>query len=257
MKKNILKKLSIFSFQFSIVALLLSSCEPAPLTNGKPTTETRWFDDPITAIHVYNDIDVTLIEADTFRIEVTTGENLMEKITSTVENGILYLKNENIRYWLRSYDYPLEIKIYHNSITRVNYESWGDLKSEGYISQDTIDYFCLDVRHGSGHIDIKLNCKTLNVNAHDGTAKITVSGSANYTDFHHNARNNMYAKDLITNDAKACVYYEGSIYVNCKNRLEALVNDFGSIYYNPDVKELDATITPSPSPNSRGVIEPY
>ena len=172
-----------------LLALFVSSCEPAPWTNGAPTTETRWFDEDITTIHVYHDINVTLIESDEFRIEVTTGENLMEKITSTVENGVLYLKNENIRNWIRSYDYPLDIKIYHNTITRINYEAWGDLKTEGYLSQDTINHFDLDVKHGSGHIDLKLNCNTIYIKAQDGTADIAVSGSANYTDIYHNARN--------------------------------------------------------------------
>ena len=263
MKGNILNSSWLLALGSWLLAISFSSCEPAPLTNGKPTTETRWFDEEITAIHVYNDINVTLVEADTFRIEITTGENLMEKITSTVENGILYLKNENIRYWIRSYDYPLDIKIYHNSITRINYESWGDLTSEGYISQDTIDHFYLDVRHGSGHIDVKVNCKTLSVSAHDGTAKVTVAGSADYTDIYHNARNNIYAKEMVSKNARVRAYYEGSVYVNCINKLEALINNFGSIYYNKSVKETspvqgyDKIITDSPVPNSRGVFEPY
>lgn len=256
---NAIRQLSEINRSWFVVllALFVSSCEPAPWTNGAPTTETRWFDEEITAIHVYHDINVTLIESDEFRIEVTTGENLMEKITSTVENGILYLKNENIRYWIRSYDYPLDIKIYHNNITRVIYESWGDLNTEGYLSQDTINHFELDVRHGSGHIDVKVNCNTMNIKAHDGTAMVTVSGTSNYTDIYHNARNNIYAKELISKDARARVYYEGSIYVNCADTLEALVDDFGSIYYNREVKVLNDNITPTPVPNSRGVIEPY
>ena len=244
------------SLYIILIALFVSSCEPAPLTNGKPVTETRYFDENITAIHVYHDIDVILVEDDEFRIEVTTGENLMEKITSTVENGVLYLKNENIRYWLRSYDYPLEVKIYHNSITTINYESWGDLTSEGHVFQDTIDRLDLNVMHGSGHINISLNCKALIIRTHDGTAKVTVGGSANYTDIYHNARNNIYA-NLDSKDAVVKVYYEGSVYINSTNKLEALVDDYGSIYYNKEVKELNATITETPVPNSRGVIEPY
>ena len=240
-----------------LIALFVSSCKPAPWTNGEPATETRYFEDTITAIHVYHDIDVILVEDDEFRIEVTTGENLMEKITSTVENGTLYLKNENIRNWIRSYDYPLEVKIYHNSITRVNYESWGELTTEGYISQDTLNRFDLVVHHGSGHIDININCNILNIETHDGTAKVTVSGSSDYTNIYHNARNNIYSKELVSKDACVHAHYEGSVYVNCINRLEALVNDYGSIYYNREVKELDATITDTPVPNSRGVIEPY
>ena len=240
-----------------LIALFVSSCKPAPWTNGEPATETRYFEDTITAIHVYHDIDVILVEDDEFRIEVTTGENLMEKITSTVENSTLYLKNENIRNWIRSYDYPLEVKIYHNSITRVNYESWGELTTEGYISQDTLNRFDLVVHHGSGHIDININCNILNIETHDGTAKVTVAGSSDYTNIYHNARNNIYSKELVSKDACVHAHYEGSVYVNCINRLEALVNDYGSIYYNREVKELDATISDTPVPNSRGVIEPY
>lgn len=240
-----------------ILALFFTSCEPAPWTNGDPTTETRYFEEPITEIHVYHDINVTLVESDEFKIEVTTGENLMEKITSTVENGVLYLKNENIRYWIRDYDYPLEIKIYHNSIRKVNYESWGDLTSEGYVSQDTINRFDIIVNHGSGHIDVKINCNILNIATHDGTAKVTVSGTSGYANIYHNARNNIYAKDLVSKDACAHVHYEGSVYVNCTDSLAALVNNFGSIYYNRELKVLNDSITPTPVPNSRGVIEPY
>ena len=79
-------------FVVLLLALFVTSCEPAPWTNGSPTTETRYFDEDntVTAIHVYHDIDVVLVEADEFRIEVTTGETLMEKITSTVKNGTLF-----------------------------------------------------------------------------------------------------------------------------------------------------------------------
>jgi hypothetical protein len=66
------------SLYIILIALLVSSCEPAPLTNGKTVTETRGFDENITAIHVYHDIDVILVEDDEFRIDVTIGENLVE-----------------------------------------------------------------------------------------------------------------------------------------------------------------------------------
>ena len=177
MKSNIFNKLTLII----IFSLLVSSCEKAPLTNGKSTTEIREFSEPITSLYVYDDIDLTLIEDETFRIEVTTGENLMEKITSEVINSALYLKNENIRNWARSYDYPLEIKVYHNSINHINYKSWGFLKTEGLLNQDTISNFSLYVEQGSGDIDIKLNCKNLNINVNNGTAKVIVSGSSDYT----------------------------------------------------------------------------
>ncbi len=256
MKRNIFNNCWLLAFGCWLT-ISFTSCEKAPLTNGKPVTETRVFEDNINALFVYDDIDVTLIESDEFKIEITTGENLMPKITSNVINDALYLRNENIRQWARSYNYPLDIKVYHNSITHINYMSWGDLKSEGYISQDTLKKFDLIVEHGSGHIDLKLNCDSLRILSNDGTAKINVAGSSDYSYIYHNARNDIITLGLVSKDACAEVYYEGSIIVNCTNRLDALVDDFGSIYYNGDVKELNDSITYSPVPNTRGVIEPY
>jgi hypothetical protein len=91
------------SLYIILIALFVSSCEPAPLTNGKTVTETRGFDENITAIHVYHDIDVILVEDDEFRIDVTIGENLVEKITSTVEN--VFIKVIIFIYVLMGYIY--------------------------------------------------------------------------------------------------------------------------------------------------------
>ena len=236
-----------------IALMIMTSCEPAPWTNGKPITETREFEENINALFFYDDINVTLIESDTCRIEITTGENLMPLITSTVEEGKLYLRNENIRMWARSYDYPLDIKVYHNSIRYINYMSWGDLKSEGFVSSDTIKDFDLIVEHGSGHIDLKLNCKNLKVHANDGTAKITVAGTSDYSYLHSNARNNIYALDLITKNATANIHYEGSIYVNCTDTLNANIHNFGNIYYKGEPKQLNTYI----APKALGDILPY
>ena len=234
-----------------LIALFITSCDPAPWTNGKAITETRWFDDTITSLYVYDDINVTLIEADTFRIEITTGENLMEKITSNISDNGLYLRNENIRLWARSYDYPLDIKVYHNSLTHINYMSWGDLKSEGPISKDNIDKFNMIVEHGSGHIDLKLNCDTLILKSYDGTALISVAGSANYTDIYHNARNDIHTENLVCKDAAAIIDYEGSIYVNCTNKLTAEIRDFGNIYYKGEPQ-----IESSSHPQAKGKLLP-
>lgn len=227
MRSNIFNKFSLII----IFSFIVSSCSKAPLTNGKPTTEIRDFSEHITSLYVYDDIDLTLIEDESFRIEVTTGENLMEKITSEVIDGTLYLKNENIRNWARCYDYPLEIKVYHNSINNINYKSWGFLKTEGLLSKDTISHFNLYVEQGSGDIDLHLNCKNLSINTNDGTAKVTISGSSDYTYLRNRGTSPINALDLISKDAKAEIHYIGSIYVNCENKLDANIYNFGNIYY--------------------------
>ena len=227
MKSNIFNKLTlIFIFSFAIL-----SCEKAPLTNGKVTTEVREFSEHISSLYVYDDIDLTLIEDESFRIEITTGENLMEKITSEVINGALYLRNDNIRNWARSYDYPLEIKVYHNNINHINYKSWGFLKTEGLLSKDTISDFSLYAEQGSGDINIQLNCKNLNINVNDGTAKVTVSGSSDYTYLRNRGTNSINALELTSKDARTEIHYIGSIYVNCTNKLDAFIYNFGNIYY--------------------------
>lgn len=232
MKRNIL-----FLVTISLIALV-SSCKKSPLTNGKVITETRELSS-FNTLYLYDNIDVTLIRSDSYKIEITTGENLMLNIISEVDGKSLILRNDNICNWLRSYDIPHEAKIYYKSgINSIVYESVGNLYSENGISEDTLTRFELKIEDGSGDINLKIICNDLYISAQKGTNEITLNGNANYTNISHRGLGPINMLNLPSNKIDVYSYESNDIYIFCKEQLSAEIYDIGDIYYkgNPEIK---------------------
>lgn len=227
-------------FVLTLLSLLISasSCKKSPLTNGKVVTETREIS-AFDTLYLYDNIDVTLICSDTYKIEITTGENLMPNIISESNGEMLLLRNDNICNWLRSYDCPLKAKIYYKSgIKSIIYESVGDLTSDTYISNDTLSRFDLNIENGSGNIDLKINSDNIYVKTHDGTNEIKMEGIADYIYIYQVGLGPIDILGLPTKKADIYSYGSNDIYVNCSKTLNANIYDLGDIYYKgqPEIK---------------------
>lgn len=232
MKRNII-------FLLATISLLTfaSSCKKSPLTNGKVVTETRElaaFD----TLYLYDNIDVTLVCSDTYKVEITTGENLLPNIICESNGETLLLRNDNICNWLRSYDIPLKAKIYYDTkISYIIYESVGDLCSETYISNDTLSRFDLKVEDGSGNINLKVNSDKLYLTIHSGTNNIIIEGSSSYANIYQNGLGPIDASDLPSDKTSVSSHKSNNIYINCVGQLNASIYNIGNIYYkgNPEI----------------------
>ena len=127
-----------------ITLLTLGSCKKNPFSNGEVITEERGLPGNITAFDIRDDISVIFVKSDFPHLEIKTGANLIEGITTTVTDNRLVLRNENKLNWMRPYDYPLEVTVFFNELNTINYESIGTVKSLdsirgiAEISYDTI-----------------------------------------------------------------------------------------------------------------------
>lgn len=246
-----MKRFTLFLIAISLITLV-SSCKKSPLTNGKVITETRELSS-FNTLYLYDNIDVTLICSDSYKIEITTGENLMPNIISESDGESLTLRNDNTCNWMRSYDIPLKAKIYYNSkISSITYKSVGDLYSNSYISNDTLSNFNLKIEGGSGDVNLKINCKDLKLSVTGGTNEIIMKGSANYTYIYQNGLGPIETLDLISNTIDVESHGSNNIYINCVEYLNAKINDIGDIYYkgNPEI-ELER------DPYATGELIPY
>lgn len=233
MKRNILFLL------ITITLLTITfSCKKSPLTNGKVVTEMRLLSS-FDTLYLHDNIDVTLVCSDSYKIEITTGEHLMTNIITESKGEALSLRNDNICSWMRSYDIPIKAKIYYKSrIKSIIYESVGDLYSETYISIDTLSRFDLKIEDGSGDIDLKVNCKDLYMAIHSGTNEIKIEGRSHYTNIYQNGLGPIYALDLPSDRTDVSSHKSNNIYINCIEHLNANIYDIGDIYYKgePEVK---------------------
>ncbi len=229
-----------------ITLILISyvSCKRSPLTNGDIVTRTTELSS-FNTIHIYDNIDVNLIKSNTFKIEITTGDHLMENIIYEVADSILTLRNENIMNWIRSYDYPLCADVYFKSdIKKIHYESVGYLKTDDYICDDTLKAMTLTIMQGSGDIDLRFNCRSYNMFVGDDcTSKITIEGKSVYGNINQRGLGPIYAADLPCRNMSVSSTDVNDIFIHCTNNLDANIYSSGNIYYKGQ-PEINSYISP-------------
>jgi len=169
-------------------SLLITSCSKVDslFNNGEPITVQREMDQVFHSISMYNNVNVKLVHDNHPHLELTCPENLIEKVTTVVEDGVLTVKNENDYNWLRSYDYSIDLTIYYDSISTINYASVGDLFStdtiRGYGKReiDTTESgfhtlwtrsFYININEGCGDIDLAVKCNVFKTDFNNGTSE--------------------------------------------------------------------------------------
>lgn len=252
MKKH--NKQSAINSRLSVLLIIsilsFFSCKKAPLTNGDTLTKSMELPS-FNSICLYNNIDVTLIKSDTFKIEITTGENLMENIVCEVNDNTLTLRNDNILNWIRSYDYPLNANIFFkDDIKNINYESVGYLKSDDYICDDSISTLRFTFMKGSGDIDLSFNCHSFSVFSNDDcTSKIVLEGKSNNGNINQRGLGPIHSENMSCKTMSVNSTDVNDIYVNCSEKLNVEIYHNGDVYYkgHPDIKSYIA-------PNAQGKL---
>lgn len=236
MKKDTYITLSIVV----ITLLIMSSCKKSPLAYGDVVTVTR--DIPaFNSLSLHNNIDVTLIMSDSFKIELTTCENLINGIVSEVNDSLLILRDDNTINWIREYDYPLEATIYYDSqITKIHYSSVGLLRSDDYIVDDSTSTFALFVEDGGGEISLNLRCKHLIIDSNGGATGIKFKGRSRTSDIRQDSYGPILLDEFISDTVKAVNIGANDIFLHCNNSLRTYIYSSGNIYYKgtPTISSL-------------------
>lgn len=233
---------------FSLVSLAVVSCSKidALFVNGEPVTEHREVGQRFTVVSMFNNVNVTLVEGTHPHLELTCPKNLIEKVTTEVRNDTLIIKNENEYNWLRSYDYRIDLTVYYDSLSSVNYCSIGELRTidplkgmvmqsidttEGSIDTVRTQNFILRILEGSGDIDLTFNCNVLKNVFNNGTSKVTLRGYAGYTEHYLRSYGCVHAEALNSNIVKVMSNSTNDTYVWCRSALYASLSNIGNLYY--------------------------
>lgn len=247
---------NLIAVLFFLVSLMAASCSKV-FTNGTPVTEHRDMGQRFETICIYNNVNVKLVGSDRQHIELTCPENLIEKVTTEVHGDSLIIKNENDFNWLRSYDYSIDMTVYYDSLREITYASIGDLRCtdsiEGFgtLTVDTITSvspdstgviidsiilhrsrnFVLRIREGSGDIDLCFNCDILKTVFSFGTSKVTLRGTAGYTEHYVKSYGCIHAETLNSNIVKVMSESTNDTYVWARGQLYARLSSIGNVYY--------------------------
>ena len=228
-------------FYWTVLSVLLSltaySCKKAPLTNGDIITVTRAIS-AFDSIYLHDNVDVTLIKSDCYKIELTTCENLADNIITDVSNSSLIVRNDNTLNWIRDYDYPLDAKIYYASdISKIYYNSVGILYSDDYIFNDSLSDFDLIIYEGGGKIDLKVRCKELYLDSDGGATEVNIKGKGIKSDIKHNSYGPVYTTDFKADTTKVFTLGNNDVYLSCEDYLTSYIYGYGNVFYkgNPEI----------------------
>lgn len=242
MKRNVIAVL------FFLVSLMATSCSKMDqlFNNGEPVTERREMAHRFSAISMYNNVNVKLVQSTYPHLELTCPKNLIEKVTTEIEGDTLVIKNENEYNWLRSFDYSIDLTVYYDSLRQINFASVGDLlctdsikgiaeqtidSTGGFIDTITIHNFNLNINEGCGDIDLTFNCNVVKNNFGNGTSKVTFRGKAEYTEIIMRSYGVVHAENLNSNFVRVQSHSTNDAYVWARSKLTVWLYSIGNVYY--------------------------
>ena len=232
--KNIIKYNSFLKLiPVAIIMLLLNSgCKKAAICDcikgtGNTITESR-STPAFYYVEVKNKTNLHYHYDKSYRITVTAGEKLIDKLTTEVTDGVLRIENKNKCNWVRNFNNEFSVDIYAPEISTLEI-----INSSGNVYfDDTLktEEFHFESWESSGDYFLKLNCNigvlamqtgqaSLNVSGEIGVAFLWNSGGGRYDALAFHA-DDIYSTNIGTND----------MYIFPEKRLEATIGYSGNIY---------------------------
>lgn len=198
-------------------------------TTGEEAAEIRELS-LFNQIDIKDEIALVLVQDSAQFVEVVGGKNLLPKVITEIDNGVLSIRNENTCDPVRSFKRELIVKVHSPDIRKIYTESVKNITSE-----DTLFYpsLTLEVFNGVGVFEVLLK-GNFSCYVHSGSLDINVSGHADsvylynaglgfvdcknlktsYFHLNHNSTGDAHVFSngqlIIENDGVGTVYYRGN-----------------------------------------------
>lgn len=206
---------------------------------GEETTITVALDD-FHEIFIGPNINVVLVQDSLNELHIFGGENLVNFISSDVEEGLLDLRNENKCNFLRSYKREITVEVHFTTLSQINFEGTKPLRCEKTITGNNLAVF---VRDGAGLVDLDVAYNNISYTITNGWGNFDLSGTTGTLKM--NIRSNGFGStynldvsqqlDVVSNTAGLLkLNTEGA---DCRVQLQSV----GDIWYIGTPNSLDVT----------------
>lgn len=220
----------IINYTLIIFLALLSSCQPENQrcfkSNGVLSEEIILLDS-FNEIVVEDFVYVELKQDTVYKIVLSGGKNLLPFIKYELNDGKLFLNDENSCRWLRQNDAPL-ITVSFPDIDKLTITNSGVITCSNTIN---LDNFSVENRAGLCDINIRVNCDSIWFRTHAGTGDFVLSGEADYSYIYNIGSGHMRAQALINNTTHIVHRSTGDITINVSSLLMVEDLQHGILYY--------------------------
>ena len=209
--------------------------------SGERQTETRQLS-PFHSIVIKGSADVTFQQGTEQELVITTDNNILPVISTTVSNNVLTVDAE--RCYSTSNGLQIEVTI--PDLQSFKIEGSGSLRNLPSTSHEGLKLNDLHLEiEGSGDIllnDLLMNTLTLIV---EGSGEISATGSGETIDIIIKGSGDITADQFIVKEAEASISGSGEIRVQALEALRAAISGSGDIYYRGSPATLETSISGS------------
>lgn len=197
-------------------------------SRGEQFSEIRLLPE-FSGLFVDNRMDVLLTQDTANYIEVLYGENALSGIETTVENDILYIKDNNKCGWMREARPLPAVIIHYTTLKHIDSRNAGTM---AFLEAFTGDSLRIEVEDASGEIEVKANCTSLELVVHTGATDIRMAGNADYVYIYNSGYAPIEAAELIAHTASVHNNSTGDTYVYATNILYYQIYHQGNVVLN-------------------------
>jgi len=230
-KSNKMKKLATLTLVMTMTLSCSAQWGKRIKGNGNEVTIERSTSD-YDAIAVSGWFDVDLVEGKEGEITLSGESNLLEYITTEVNNGKLTIKTEKgVNLKPSNWNSGIKITVPVESVEAIALSGSGDIVGKKTIKTDTFK----TAMSGSGDITLDVDANTVEATM-SGSGDITLSGNTTNFDATISGSGDIKAYDMEADNVDATVSGSADIKVTANKMLKARVSGSGDISYrgNPD-----------------------
>jgi hypothetical protein len=189
-------------------------------------------------IYLEDNIQLVLTNDTTGKITIEAGDNLVKKIKTSVNGGVLHITNENKCNWVRSYKKLITAYIGIKNLEDIFHIGHGDISSEGILTKKRI----IIHHYSSGDIRLNLNSEWLWLDM-DRLGNFTLEGQSDTLIAFTYGLGQLKSEHLLTHVCYLIHQGPADAYVYSDNILGVDIKNKGNIFYYGNPGTVDITKT--------------
>ncbi len=210
---------------------LLAGCNvvaPAIQGSGVSKTETREVES-FTKVEISIPVEIVITKGDAWTLEITMDENLLEHVTTIVEDGQLRVSSDQ-NLATKS---PAVLKLTSPLISSVALA--GSVK--GTIEELGGEQAELDVA-GSSTVEVGVQAEKFNLEI-AGAGKVTTKGNCSSLDVSIAGSGTVHSESMTSKAVSVSIAGSGSVFVQAADSLEISIAGSGDVQYigEPEIKQ--------------------
>lgn len=220
---------------YILAILFLASCNsentPDCFQSTGDIIQKEFTVEPFSKITAFKNIELIITDSETHQVIVETGENLMNEISVSIEQGRLLLKDENDCNFTRDYGVT-KVYVKAPNLTEIRNGSQFTVRSNGVLNYDDLNLLSEDYFgdfYNNGIFNVEVNAISLSVVINNTTTTYISGLVENLRVSHASGDGRFEGRNLITQHVS--IYHRGTndIIVNPQQSLTANLVSTGDV----------------------------